>query len=58
MDETHKYLWTYPPSKTVWYCSIAMRENKLYNELWRFITHTLVAYIVDFVFLVSGKKPL
>lgn len=53
-----KYCWTIPSDKVLWYYFFIMTPNKLLFDILTFLLHTVPAYIVDFLAVCLGKKPL
>ncbi|KAK9872040.1 hypothetical protein WA026_015290 [Henosepilachna vigintioctopunctata] len=47
-----------PSELQVWKYFFALRPNRLHHLLAVFLLHTIPAYIVDFVCLCIGKKPM
>lgn len=46
-----------PMLKMAWYFSLKMSASKFMVTLYTFLYHLVPATIVDFILLISGKKP-
>lgn len=55
---SQKHAWNVPSEKVLWYYTFFMIENKFLYNILTFLLHTIPAYIVDFVAICFGKKPL
>lgn len=52
--------WKYPSTKQIRPPTpmIHYNESKVYNEMKSFITHTLFSLLIDFILIITGRKPL
>ncbi|XP_044263414.1 fatty acyl-CoA reductase wat-like [Tribolium madens] len=57
-ENLRRLYWSVTPKSAIWYVSFVLREKKISYKLTTFFSHTLFAYIADFVLLCLGKRTL
>ncbi|XP_971355.2 uncharacterized protein LOC659998 [Tribolium castaneum] len=58
MKKVEPECWNAASDKVIWYPVFKLQENKTWHNIYIFFTHTVVAYIVDFILFCIGRPTL
>lgn len=53
-----KYVLKHPLNNVIWYPGGSFKSSRLVNNICIKLYHTFPAYIMDFISIISGRKPM